>query len=74
MGIKFLWWVWLANTGKVRDIANQDTYGVKFSSDKVEKTSFVLIHTVRGTFRIWSKDRHVAMKAGPLPRLHDRDA
>ena len=45
----FPWWVWLANTGAVRDVVNDGVTGVELEVANGNKC--VVVHSVRGGFR-----------------------
>ena len=49
-GQEFAWWVWLANTGKIRDLANDGIYNVRL--EVVGGSKCVVVHSVRGWYYI----------------------
>ena len=67
-GEDFPWWVWLANTGWMRDVSNDGITGVRL---KVEgNVRCVIVDSVRGTYRI-SADHNGKPIVNPPPPLYD---
>ena len=50
-GSEFPWWVWLANTGTVRDVVNDGVQRVELEVANGNKC--VVVHTPRGVFRAY---------------------
>ena len=67
-GQHFPWWVWLANTGKLRDVANDGISRVLLRVSNGRKC--VVVDSVQGTYYI-SARRNGKMTVSPPPRLYD---
>ena len=66
-GSLFPWWVWLANTGVLRDVVNDGVAGVELEVAHGNKC--VLVHSVRGDFRLSVHPQTGKMAIRPtLPR------
>ena len=67
-GEHFPWWLWLANTGNIRDVANDGISCVRLIVTNGLKC--VLLNYVRGTYNISMGPGHGNMKVSPVPRLY----
>ena len=67
-GSLFPWWAWLANMGHKRDVMNDGIAGVELEVRNGKKC--VLVHSVRGDFRLWVSD-HGKMMITPTPPRYD---
>ena len=68
-GSRFPWWVWLANTGQIRDVANDGIAHVEVKVMQGSKS--VVVRTPRGEFELYSK-RNGDMACWPKPEKCDR--
>ena len=67
-GEDFPWWVWLANTGWMRDVSNDGIRGVRL---KVEgNVRCVIVDSLRGIYTI-SADSYGRPLVHPPPRRYD---
>ena len=67
-GKEFPWWVWLANTGKVRDVANAGISNVRPQATGGFKC--VVVDSVRGSYYISPRARDGKMLVTDTPRLY----
>ena len=54
-GSHFPWWVWLANTGAVREVVNEGVIAVEL--EVADGNKCVVVHSVQGTFRLYRQAR-----------------
>ena len=66
-GTHFPWWVWLANTGTIRDVANDGISSVRLQASAGFKC--VVVDSVRGSYCI-SLSRGGKMTVTETPRLY----
>jgi hypothetical protein len=66
-GSHFPWWVWMANTGVLRDIVNDGVFCVELLS----LPKCVVVHSVRGVFRLSVHQRTGRMVIEPTPEKYD---
>ena len=64
-GQHFPWWLWLANTGKIRDVANDGISSVRLSVNNGMKCVGVV--SARGTYYLSGTGKMIVT---PTPRLH----
>ena len=64
-GSHFPWWVWLANTGVLRDVVHEGVAGVELKVARGHK--YVLVRSVAGEFSLWCNE-HGKMAITPAPR------
>ena len=62
-GSLFPWWVWLANTGLVRDVVNDGVEGVELEVRDGNKC--VVVHSVQGDFRMSCKSGKMIITPSP---------
>ena len=67
-GNEFPWWVWLANTGQIRDLANEGIYNVHL--EKAGGSRWVAVHSVRGWYYISPDPKDGKMIVTGPPRLY----
>jgi len=67
-GEHFPWWLWLANTGKIRDVANDGISRVRLIV--TNGTKCVVVDSVRGTYNISMDPVYGKMKVSNVPRLY----
>ena len=67
-GHHFPWWVWLANTGKIRDVANDGISRVRLSVSNGRRC--VVVDSVQGTYYISARHRDGKMNVSPHPRQY----
>ena len=67
-GHHFPWWAWLANTGKIRDVANDGISRVRLSVSNGFRC--VVVDSVQGTYYISARHRDGKMNVSPPPRLY----
>jgi hypothetical protein len=68
-GSRFPWWVWIANTGLLRDVVNDGVIGVDLEVADGKKS--IVAHSVRGDFRL-SKHPETGEKViRPKPPRYD---
>ena len=67
-GHHFPWWVWLANTGKIRDVANDGIFKVRLQCASGVKR--VVVDSVRGSYNISPRARDGNMMVTDTPRLY----
>ena len=67
-GSHFPWWVWLANTGVLRDVVNDGVRGVEL--EVANGNRCVVVHSNRGTFRVSRYGTRYVVT--PPPRSYDR--
>jgi hypothetical protein len=68
-GALFPWWVWLANTGKLRDVVNEGVKTVQLEVAAGKKS--VVVHSVRGIFRLSPHPDYGTMFFHPRPPRYD---
>ena len=68
-GALFPWWVWLANTGTLRDVVNNGVRSVHLEVRNGEKS--VVVRSVAGEFRLWQDARYGKLVVTPTPRKYD---
>ena len=68
-GSQFPWWVWLANTGAVRDVVNDGVIVVDLEVSRGNKC--ILVHSLRGVFRLWERAGTGKMQVFPTPARYD---
>ena len=68
-GSQFPWWVWLANTGAVRDVVNDGVIGVELEVSRGKKC--VLVRSVQGHFRLSPGGGKKNMHVSPQPPRYD---
>ena len=68
-GSHFPWWVWLANTGVLRDVVNDGVAGVKL--EVVDGNKCVIVHSVGGSFRLSQGSQNGKMVINPTPPRYD---
>ena len=68
-GSHFPWWVWLANTGVLRDVVNDGVAGVEL--EVVDGNKCVIVHSVRGDFRLSVHPQNGKMVIRPTPPRYD---
>jgi len=69
-GEHYAWWLWLANTGKIRDVANDGISRVRLIVTNGIKS--VVVDSVRGTYNIIMDPTRDKPKVTPQPRLYHR--
>ena len=67
-GQHFPWWLWLANTGKMRDVANVGISSVRLSVGNGFKC--VVVVSVQGTYYLSMDPAHGKMIVKTTPRLY----
>ena len=67
-GQQFPWWLWLANTGKIRDVANDGISHVRLSVSNGFKC--VVVDSVRGTYYISMGYSDGKMIVRDAPRMY----
>ena len=67
-GQHFPWWLWLAITGKIRDVANDGISSVRLSVRNGFKC--VVVESVQGTYDISAGYSNGKMIVTDTPRLH----
>ena len=67
-GKHFPWWVWLANTGQIRDLANEGIYNVHL--EVAGGSRCVAVHSVRGWYYISPRPQDSKMMVTGPPRLY----
>ena len=67
-GQHFPWWVWLANTGWLRNVSNDGIYSVHLSVSNGMRR--VVVVSVRDTYYISAGHRAGKMNVSPPPRLY----
>ena len=67
-GQHFPWWLWLANTGKLRDVANDGISHVRLRVSNGFKC--VVVDSVRDTYYISMDPSHGKMIVRDAPRLY----
>ena len=67
-GQHFPSWLWLANTGKIRDVANEGISRVRLSVTNGLKC--VVVDSVRGTYQLSPDPVHGKMIVRVTPRLY----
>ena len=67
-GGHFPWWVWLATTGTIRDVANHGISNVRLQVTAGVKC--VVVDSVQGTYYISPRGRDGKMMATDTPRLY----
>ena len=68
-GSHFPWWVWLANTGVLRDVVNDGVAGVEL--EVADGNKCVVVHSVWEEFRLSAESTHGKMVINPPPpRFH----
>ena len=65
----FPWWVWLANTGVLRDVVNDGVAGVEL--EVADGNKCVLVHSVRGDYRLSQHPTNGKMVIVPTPPRYD---
>ena len=68
-GSHFPWWVWLANTGVLRDVVNDGVAGVEL--EVVDGNKCVVVHSVRGDFKLSAHPQNGKMVIRPTPPRYD---
>ena len=68
-GSHFPWWVWLANTGVLRDVVNDGVAGVEL--EVLDGNKCVIVHSVRGNFRLSEHPQNGKMVIRPTPPRYD---
>jgi hypothetical protein len=68
-GSHFPWWVWLANTGVLRDVVNDGVAGVEL--EVVDGNKCVIVHSVGGSFRLSQGPQNGKMVIRPTPPSYD---
>ena len=68
-GSHFPWWVWLANTGVLRDVVNDGVAGVEL--EVLDGNKCVIVHSVRGNFRLSENPQNGKMVIKPTPLRYD---
>ena len=75
-GEHYPWWLWLANTGKIRDVANDGISRVRVivANDVISRRVIksVVVDSVRGTYNIIMDPTRDKPKVTPRPRLYNR--
>ena len=75
-GEHYPWWLWLANTGKMRDVANDGISRVRVvvANDVISRRVIksVVVDSVRGTYNIIMDPTRDKPKVTPQPRLYHR--
>ena len=69
-GRHFPWWVWLANTGRLRDVVNDGVAAVELEVANGNKS--VVVHSVRGEFRLSAERQTSKMIIRPPARRYYR--
>ena len=64
------WCVWLANTGVLRDVVNDGVAAVELEVANGNKS--VVVHSVRGEFRLSAERQTSKLIIRPPPRRYDR--
>ena len=62
------WWVWLANTGTLRDVVNDGVAGIELEVADGKKC--VVVHSVRGVSRLSQDLARITMVIIPTPRRY----
>ena len=62
------WWLWLANIGKIRDVANDGIPRVRLIV--TNGTKCVVVDSVRGTYNISMDPVYDNLKVSNVPRLY----
>ena len=68
-GSHFPWWVWLANTGVLRDVVNDGVTGVEL--EVADGNKCVVLHSVRGDFRLSLHPQNGRIVIMPTPPRYD---
>ena len=68
-GKHFLWWVWLANTGVLRDVVNEEVARIELEVAHGKKC--VVVHHVTGEFRLPQGVGRSTVVIRPPPRRYD---
>ena len=68
-GSHFPWWVWLANKGRLRNVVHDGVVGVCLEVAGGNKC--VVVHSVRGTFRLSAHPDDGRMMIKPAPPRYD---
>ena len=75
-GEHYPWWLWLANTGKMRDVANDGISRVRVvvANDVISRRVIksVVVDSVQGTYNIILDPTRDKPKVTPHPRLYHR--
>ena len=67
-GKHFPWWVWLANTGQLRDLSNDGIYSVRLEVRSGLRR--VVVHSVGGRYYISPRIPDGKMLVVPYPRVY----
>ena len=67
-GTHFPWWVWLANTGRIREVANDGISSVRLQVTAGVKR--LVVDSVQGIYHIRSGPRNSTMMVDSTPRLY----
>ena len=67
-GKHFPWWAWLANTGKIRVVANDGIFKVRLQCESGVKR--VVVDSVRGSYNITPRAHGGKMIVTNAPRLY----
>ena len=67
-GEHFPWWVWLANTGQIRDVANDGISNVRLQV--TDGVKCVVVDSVRGSYYISAGRRDGRMMVTDAPRQY----
>ena len=68
-GKVFPWWLWLANTGKVRDVVSEGVTGITLNVTDGKRV--VIVRSNAGEFTIYSKGDEAKMGIKPVPKKVD---
>ena len=68
-GSHFPWWVWLANTGQLRDVVNDGVAGVEL--EVANGNRCVVVHSIGGAFRLSEDPVTRRRLITPRPRRYD---
>ena len=68
-GVSFPWWVWLANTGVLRDVVNEGVRAVEVEVKRGVKS--VVVTSVRGSFWLSADPTYGKLQVWPVPRKCD---
>ena len=68
-GEDFPWWLWLANTGKVRDVVSHGV--LEITLDVTDGFKAIIVRSDAGEFRIYAKGEEERMGIKPVPPKFD---
>ena len=68
-GEVFPWWLWLANTGKVRDVVSHGVLDITL--DVTHGFQAIIVRSDAGEFRIYARGYEEKVRIHPVPRRFD---